>query len=196
MLAAGLSVFMSVVVVANSTDGTQDTAATNVCVFSRSEVFARSVVGKKANKRMQQVAQEARSAVAQGRKQLASDINAFSRQASTPPRQERQSQRRALRQRKNMLEQKTQRIEMRLRYTRDAVTKRISAQIDAALKDVYTQRDCSIVLKRDSVVFAGQADDLTATVTKAMNARVDMVNFGLLQLPRQSTAAVAANTTG
>src|SRR5699024_10296800 len=61
-----------------------------LCVFSRADVFARSIVGQKGSQRMQRLATGAREEVARKRKQLTADINSFSQQSASLLNQERQ----------------------------------------------------------------------------------------------------------
>lgn len=191
---AGLGVGATVAIAAESEQADADSAAAtqeitdtaSICVFSRSDVFARSIVGQKANERMQKLAREARAEVAQGRRQLNADINAFSQNSAGLLQQERQQQRQKLRQRQTALKQTGQRIEARIRYTRDAVRQRLNEQISTIMRAEAKQRSCEIVLDRDSVEFGAQDRDLTSTVVTALNSTVDMINFGLLQLPQLS----------
>src|SRR5699024_185095 len=128
-----------------------------------------------------QLAQEARGEVADSRKQLTADINAFSQHSGQLLKQERQQQRQALRQRQVALKRKMKRVEARIQYTRNAVTQRLDKQVGDVLQTVAGQQDCGIVLKRDSVAWSAQEHDLTAAVVAALNDKIDMINFGLLQ---------------
>jgi len=164
-----------------------------LCVFSRADVFARSIVGQKGSQRMQRLATGAREEVARKRKQLTADINSFSQQSASLLNQERQQRRQTLRRRQNALKQQAQRIEARIRYTRDAVAQRLGEQIANVMQSVAGQRGCKLVLKRNSVVLGARGRDITNTVVAALNDKVDMINFGLLQLPQLSSGNNADN---
>lgn len=164
----------------------QALALSALCVFSRADVLARSIVGQKGNQRMQQLATGAREEVARKRKQLTADINSFSQQSASLLSQERQQRRQTLRRRQNALKQQAQRIEARIRYTRNAVAQRLGEQIANVMQSVAGQRGCALVLKRNSVALGARGRDITNAVVTALNDKVDMINFGLLQLPQLS----------
>lgn len=158
-----------------------------ICMFSRDNVLQQSVVGQKGGKRLQELTQEAQQVIASDRKSLAEDIEAFNDKGDMLEGSERQSQGKALQQRQGTLKQEAQQLDARIRYTRAVVTKRINDEINPLLDESYKDHGCSILLARGAVLKGNRDNDLTADVTKALNAKVTTISFDLLALPKQSS---------
>lgn len=64
-----------------------------------------------------------------------------------------------------------------MQATQQKAADRILSEIDPVEAQVYQQRNCSVLLSRQSVIAANPAMDITPVVITALNARISTLTF-------------------
>jgi outer membrane protein len=75
-----------------------------------------------------------------------------------------------------------------LEATQARQLQRLSNEIRPVLDQVYTSRNCSIILDRAAVVAVSPAMDITGAVTQGLNARLTTISFDRERLDQQPAA--------
>lgn len=162
-----------------------------VCMLSRGAVLGQSQVGQAADRRLKQLVQQADSQLKAEQQPLSTAVQAFQKDAKSMDDATRQSKQKALQQRLQAFQQKKQKLSVRVRITRSNAMKRIGKAIDPVVASVYKQRDCGILLDRDTVLGGNKANDLTAAVIKGLNAKMSTISFNLAPYPQQKAAGTS-----
>lgn len=158
-----------------------------ICTLSRNEVLSESKVGTMANGRLQQVSQNAMGQIEEERQALVKQIGELNNESEALSQEELESRQKELNQVRQQLQQDSNRVNARIRYTRSVVRQRIEQEFDPLVSDRYQAQNCNVLLDRSSVLRGDDAHDLTSGVIEALNENVDKINFGLLSLPEQSS---------
>lgn len=159
-----------------------------VCMLSRGAVLTDSKVGQVASTRLKQLAQQANGQLQAKSKPLDADVKKFRAGAKGMTEANRESQQKALQQRMQSLQRQAQQMKARVQITRSDVTKRIAAQLDPLVANVYKQRGCGILLDRDDVLGGNNRNDLTAAAISALNQKMSTISFNLSPLPKQQSS--------
>lgn len=163
-----------------------DKSVPGVCMLSRGAVLSNSKVGKAADARLKQLAQQSRSQLDNQRKPLDQSIQQFQQKADSLSDSERQSQQQALQQRMQSLQKQAQELDARIRLTRNDATQRIAKVLDPLVADIYKKHNCGILLDRDSVLGGNSQNDLTSEAVSALDNKMTTISFNLAPLPKQS----------
>ncbi|HET7268260.1 MAG TPA: OmpH family outer membrane protein [Oleiagrimonas sp.] len=164
-----------------------DKSVPGVCMLSRGAVMSQSKVGQAADRRLKQLIQQADSQLKAKQKPLSAAVQTFRKNAESMSDSERQSEQKSLQQRLQAFQQDKQKLNVRVRITRAKAMKRIGKAIDPVVANVYKQRDCGILLDRDTVLGGNQANDLTAAVIKGLDAKMSTISFNLAPYPQQAS---------
>jgi Skp family chaperone for outer membrane proteins len=157
-----------------------------LCMLSRDQVLAQSKVGMATNKRMQQLAEQARSNIQKDREPLDKQIQQFQDQASSLKPADRAARQKNLQGRMQALQNKAQVLDKRLRITRAKAMSEIGQKIQPLLDGIYKSHNCGLLLDRDSVLGGNMANDLTTDVIAALDKNVTSISFSLAPMPKQS----------
>jgi Skp family chaperone for outer membrane proteins len=160
-----------------------------VCMLSRGAVLANSKVGKAANARLKQLAQQAQSQIQKQRQPLQQSIQQFQQKEKSLSDSQRQSQQKALQQRMQTFQQSAKNLNTRLQVTRSQAMQRIGKTIDPLVANIYKQHSCGILLDRDDVLAGNQSNDLTNAVTQALDKKMTTISFNLAPLPKQQPSS-------
>jgi Skp family chaperone for outer membrane proteins len=157
-----------------------------LCMLSRDQVLAQSKVGMATDKRMQQLAEQARSDIQNDREPLDKQIQQFQEQASSLKPADREARQKNLQGRMQALQNKAQVLDKRLRITRAKAMNEIGQKIQPLLDGIYKSHNCGLLLDRDSVLGGNMANDLTTDVIAALDKKVTSISFSLAPMPKQS----------
>jgi Skp family chaperone for outer membrane proteins len=157
-----------------------------LCMLSRDQVLAQSKVGMATDKRMQQLAEQARSDIQKDREPLDKQIQQFQEQASSLKPADREARQKNLQGRMQALQNKAQVLDKRLRITRAKAMSEIGQKIQPLLDGIYKSHNCGLLLDRDSVLGGNMANDLTTDVIAALDKKVTSISFSLAPMPKQS----------
>ncbi len=157
-----------------------------VCMLSRGAVLSNAKVGKAADARLKQLAEQARTQLENQRKPLDQSIQQFQQNAKSMSDSQRESQQKSLQQRMQSFQKQAQELDARIRLTRNQATQRIAQTLDPLVADIYKRHSCGILLDRDTVLGGNPQNDLTAEAVKALDGKMSTISFNLAPLPKQS----------
>ncbi len=157
-----------------------------VCMLSREAVIANSKVGKAADSRLKQLAEQSRSQLDSERKPLQHEIQQFQSKAKSMSESERKSKGQALQQRLQAFRARAQSLNQRIQLTRSSVMQRIGKELQPLVGNVYRRNHCGLLLDRDSVLGGNMSNDLTSDVVDALNKKMTTIHFNLHKLPKSN----------
>ncbi|MEA3390695.1 MAG: OmpH family outer membrane protein [Pseudomonadota bacterium] len=154
-----------------------------VCLLSREAVFANAKIGVAATARLQQLATEAQAEVDAEQRPIEADLATFRTEAPRLTPEQRQAREQALAARLAPVQAKAQQRAREIDATRAKALERISTEAQPAIAQVYGQRNCGLLLDRNSALGGNFTNDLTAAVVQALDARISTITFNRETLP-------------
>lgn len=154
-----------------------------VCMLSREAVFAQSKVGEAASKRLGELAEQARTQLANQRKPIDADIKSFEEKAPKLTEAQRTSQGAALRDRMQAFQSQAGDLSQRVQLTRGKAMERIGAEAQSVVADLYKSHHCGLLLNRDAVLSGNMTNDLTAGVVQGLDRKITTISFNLEPVP-------------
>lgn len=158
-----------------------------VCLLSREAVFANAAAGKAASARLQELAAAAQGEIETERQPLEAQLRALETQPDNAARRQRAE---ALASQWQTLQQKAAHASQEIEATRLKAMERIANEAQPAIAQVYAAKACGLLLDRNSALGGNFANDLTADVVQALDARLSTITFERERLP-QATAQAA-----
>ena len=173
-------------------------ALSGVCVLSLEGAIATSTVGKYVQTRLQQIAQQVQAELKAEDTTLQNEAKTLESQRASLDQNTLQTRATALQEKINTFQRKAQLRERELGATQQKALGRVGQELDPIIRQVYQQRQCSLLLNRDSVVIANPAMDITQPVVTALNAKIQQFSFDRERLdqaaaPAQTPAAANRN---
>lgn len=167
------------------------------CVISLEGAIATSTVGKYVQTRLQQIAQQVQAELRAEETAIQNDAKALEGQRATLDANTFETRGSAIQVRANALNRKAQLRDRELQATQQKALGRVGQELDPIIRQVYQQRQCSLLLNRDSVVIANPAMDISGPVVTALNGKITQFAFDRERLdqaatPAQTPAAAAA----
>jgi Skp family chaperone for outer membrane proteins len=154
-----------------------------VCLLSREAIFGNAKVALAANVRLKQLAAEAQTEIDNERKPVEAELAAFRAESAKLTPEQRATRERALSARLTPLQARAQQRSREIEATRAKALGSISVQAEPLIAEVYRQRGCGLLLDRTSVLGGNFANDLTAAVVEALDAKVTTITFNRETLP-------------
>jgi Skp family chaperone for outer membrane proteins len=159
-----------------------------VCLLSREAIFANAAVGRVATTRLQELTRAAQAEVDAQRQPVEAEARTFeSQRASLSADQLRQRQE-TLSQRLQALQRRAAHVSSEIEATRTKALERISNEAQPVIAEVYRQKNCGLLFDRNSVLGGNFANDLTADVVRALDARIQTITFERERLSEQPAA--------
>lgn len=165
-------------------------AVAGVCLLSRDAVFASSKVGQAGFARFQQLEREATAELDAKRGPLDEEIALLRNSASTLNPAERATREAALNARLAPLQARSAHLRRELDATRTKLLERITSEMTPLVAAAYQQKKCGLLLDRASVIGGNMANDLTADVTTALDAKIQTISFNREMLPSNAVPDV------
>jgi Skp family chaperone for outer membrane proteins len=159
------------------------------CVISLEGAIATSTVGKYVQTRLQQIAQQVQAELRAEETSIQNDAKALEGQRATLDANSFETRGSAIQVRANALNRKAQQRDRELQATQQKALGRVGQELDPIIRQVYQQRQCSILLNRDAVVIANPAMDISQPVVTALNAKITQFNFDRERLDQAATPA-------
>lgn len=167
---------------APSTQGMGGPVVAGVCLLSREAMFANAKVGVAATARLQQLTDVAKAEIDAQRKPVETDIAAL--RSDTKLTADARTQReQALLARLQPIQMLAQQRSREIEATRVKALQRIADQAAPAIAQVYGAHKCGLLIDRNTVLGGNFANDLTADVVKALDARISTITFDRETLP-------------
>ncbi|MNX23865.1 Outer membrane protein (OmpH-like) [compost metagenome] len=152
-----------------------------VCLLSREAVFANAAAGKAASARLQELAAAAQTEIETERQPLEAQLRALETQPDNAARRQRAE---TLAGQWQALQQKAAHASQEVEATRVKAMERIANEAQSAIAQVYAAKSCGLLLDRNSALGGNFANDLTADVVQALDARLSTITFERERLPQ------------
>lgn len=162
-----------------------------LCVVSVDAAILNSAVGKNANMRLQQIAQQVQAELSGEQAAIENDDKQLSAQRATLDQNTFEQRAAALQVRANALQRKAELRRRELEATQQKVRQRLGQEVEPLLQQVYQAKQCSVLLD-GSVVFANPAMDVTGQLVTSLNAKVTQFPIERERLDQAAPAAPAA----
>ncbi len=166
-------------------------ALAGVCVISLEGAIATSTVGKYVQTRLQQIAAQVQAELRAEETALQTEATTLEGQRASLDQNTLQTRANALNTKANAFQRKAQQRERELGATQQKALGRVGQELDPIIRQVYQQRQCSLLLNRDAVVIANPAMDISQPVITALNAKITQFSFDRERLDQQAAPAQA-----
>jgi Skp family chaperone for outer membrane proteins len=166
-------------------------ALAGVCVISLEGAIATSTVGKYVQTRLQQIATQVQAELRAEETALQTEATTLEGQRASLDQNTLQTRANALNTKANAFQRKAQQRERELSATQQKALGRVGQELDPIIRQVYQQRQCSLLLNRDAVVIANPAMDISQPVITALNAKITQFSFDRERLDQQAAPAQA-----
>jgi outer membrane protein len=171
---------------------THGPAVPGICIMSVQGAIGGSTVGRHVDTRMQQIVQQVNAELNGERTAIENEGKSLESQRATLDRTALEQRASALQVRANALQRRAAQREREVAATEQKAVGRVGQEMEPLIRQVYQQRQCSVLLNRDAVVIANPAMDLTPGVIQALNAKITQFNFDRERLDAQQPAAAPA----
>ncbi|MDP3856021.1 OmpH family outer membrane protein [Phenylobacterium sp.] len=159
------------------------------CIVALEGVIGASTVGKYVQTRLQQIATQVQAELKAEDTALQTEAKTLEGQRATLDQNTFETRAAALQVKGNAFQRKAQLRERELQATQQKALGRVGQELDPIIRQVYQQRQCSLLLTRDAVVIANPAMDISGPVVTALNAKITQFNFDRERLDQASPAA-------
>lgn len=191
-LSAGSTAFAQAAAPTATPPVTSGPAIPGMCILSVQGVIAGSTVGKYVDTRMGQIVQQVNAELNGERTAIENEGKSLDAQKATLDRTTLEQRASALQVRANALQRKAATREREVQATEQKAIGRVGNEMEPLIRQVYQQRNCSVLLNRDSIVIANPAMDLTPAVVTALNGKIVQFAFDRERLDQPAAAPQAA----
>jgi outer membrane protein len=167
---------------------THGPALPGVCIVSIENAIGASTVGKYVDGRVQQIVAQVNAELNGEKTAIDNDAKALDGRRATLDQNALEQQAAALQVRANALQRKAQQRDREVQATEQKAISRIGQEMEPLIRQVYQQRQCSILMQRTALVIANPAMDITPQVVTALNAKITQFTFDRERLDQQGGA--------
>jgi outer membrane protein len=167
---------------------THGPALPGVCVVSIENAIGASTVGKYVDGRIQQIVAQVNAELNGEKTAIDTDAKALDARRATLDQNSLEQQAAALQVRANALQRKAQLRDREVQATEQKAVGRIGQEMEPLIRQVYQQKQCSLLLQRTAVVIANPAMDITPLVITALNGKITQFAFDRERLDQQTGA--------
>jgi outer membrane protein len=162
-----------------------------VCVLSAERAVDTSAVGISVSNRLKELGQAVQAEMQPEAVALQQEQATLQAQQSTMPPDQFQARAKAFTARYEQFQRKGQLRQQEMEVTRNKQLQKISAQLDPIVKQVYAQRNCSVLINADMTFgnYYNPAMDLTPAVISGLNGKIQTLSFDREHLDQQVAAA-------
>ena len=154
-----------------------------VCLLSEDLVLREAKVSVNANKRLQQLKDQAQAEVNAARAPIDSDYKVLQADAPKGQAAEIEKRRQAIQARYQTVQAMTDQRNREIEATRVKAIERISVELQPVVAVVYKARGCGLLLNRSAVLGGNLGGDLSEEVVKGLDARITSFTFDRENLP-------------
>jgi Skp family chaperone for outer membrane proteins len=163
-----------------------------VCVVSVEAAIANSTVGKHVNTRLEQLIGQVNAELTAERNAIDAEAKTLDTQKATLERTVLETRAANLQVRAGALQRKAQLRDREIQATEQKAIGRIGTEMEPLIRNVYQQRQCSMLLNRQAIVIANPALDITQNLVTALNGKITTFAFDRERLDQQAAPATAA----
>ena len=168
---------------------------TGVCIFSSQRAVGSSAVGKAVDARLKTIIAQVNAELTGERTALDNEAKALEAKKATLDQGALEQQAAGLQVKANAWQRKGQLRQKEVEATEQKALSRVYQELDPAIKQVYQQRTCGMLVDRESVLLANPAMDITDAVVVALNARIKTLTFDRERLDQALPGAQALQPT-
>jgi outer membrane protein len=191
-LAAGSSALSQAAAPAAAPALTHGPALPNVCVVDIQGASANSTVGKYVFTRLKQLQDQATAELQGEATSLQNDARALDTARATLDQNTLEQRAAALQVRDNALQRKGQLRQRELEATDEKASNRIGAEMQPLITQIYQQKGCSMLIRREALLTMNPAMDITPALITALNAKITQFAFDRERLDVAAPPAAAA----
>lgn len=162
-----------------------------ICIFSSQRAVGSSAVGKAVDARLKTIIAQVNAELTAERTALDNEAKALDAKKATMDQGVLEQQAAGLQVKANAWQRKGQLRQKEVEATEQKALSRVYQELDPAIKQVYQQRTCSILIDRESVLLANPAMDITDAVVVALDARIKTLTFDRERLDQPAAGAQA-----
>jgi Skp family chaperone for outer membrane proteins len=174
---------------------THGPATPGVCILSSQRAVGASQVGQAVDARLKIIIQQVNAELTGERTALDNEAKALDAKRATLDQGSLEQQAAALQVKANAWQRKGQQRQKEVEATEQKALSRVYQELDPAIKQVYQQRTCGMLVDRESVLLANPAMDITDAVVVALNARIKTLTFDRERLDQALPGAQALQPT-
>ncbi len=163
----------------------------NLCILSIEGAIGSSTVGQYVDTRMQQIIAQVNAELNAERTGIDNEAKTLDAQRATMDQSALEKRAADLQVRANSLQRKAQLRDREVGATEQKALGRVSQELEPLIRQVYQQKQCSVLLRRDAVVIASPAMDITPQIVTALNAKITQFAFDRERMDQPTTAASA-----
>lgn len=160
----------------------------NMCIISVESAIGGSTVGKWVDTRMQQVVAQTNAELTGEKTAIDNDAKSLDARRATLEQGALEQQASALQVRANALQRKAQLRDREVSATEQKAVGRIGQEMEPLIRQVYQQRNCTVLFQRTAIVIANPAMDITPQVITALNAKITQFAFDRERLDQPQAA--------
>jgi Skp family chaperone for outer membrane proteins len=154
-----------------------------ICLLSREAVLTGSKVGINASEQVRQITAQAQAEVDALRKPVDAEIAAARAQAAKMPPDQVRAQEKALGAKLAQVQARAEQRRREIEKTRIDAIGVISAQAQPLIAAAYTQKGCGLLFERGTLLGGNFANDITAAVVNALDAKLTTIPIQRATLP-------------
>lgn len=174
---------------------THGPALANICVISVEGAIGGSTVGKYVDTRMQQIVSQVNAELNAEKTAIDNEAKTLDSQRGSMDQSTLEKRASDLQVRANALQRKAQLRDREISATEQKALNRVGQELEPLIRQVYQQRQCSLLLQRSAVVLANPAMDITPTVLTALNAKITQFAFDRERLDQAAAPAQTSTQT-
>jgi len=162
-----------------------------LCIVSVENAIGASTVGKYVNTRLQQLVAQVNAELNAEKTSLENDAKALDGQRATLDQNTFEQRAAALQVRNNALQRKAQLRDQEIQATEQKAINRVGVEMEPLIRQAYQQKQCSMLINRNSIILGNPAADITPAVVTALNAKITQFAFDRERLDQQARPAAA-----
>jgi outer membrane protein len=148
-----------------------------VCTYNNERAITTSAVGQAVIARMKQLSAAVDAELKADRASLETERQTLEASRTTMPQEQLEQRALAFNQKAAAYERKTQQRVQELQATEAKQLQKIAENLDPILKAVYSEKNCGLMLDRNTLYGANPAMDVTPTVITKLNAKITTLTF-------------------
>ena len=169
----------------------QGPALAGVCVLSNEYAVYNSAVGKATVARLATLNSQAEAEIKGQQSTIQSDARALEAKKATLAPDSYQQQGQALQARVGDLQRTAQIRQREMQVTQEKALQTFGTYMDPIVRQVFSQRSCSVLLNENSLIYPAPAMDITPQVVQGLNAKIQSFPFDREHLDQNAAAAPA-----
>lgn len=166
----------------------QGPALAGVCVLSNEYAVYNSAVGKATVARLAQLNSQAEAEIKGQQAAIQTDAKALEAKKATLAPDSYQQQGQALQARVGDLQRTAQVRQREMQLTQEKALQTFGTYMDPIVRQVFSQRSCSVLLNENSLIYPAPAMDITPQVVTGLNAKIQSFPFDREHLDQTAPA--------